>query len=439
MSPSSSPPSSFSTSCWKCHGEGWKHKRVHKAVLNSTDFEYRISNANAKQGDLDTCCRSKTQVVFVPCSNCSRTGFTTVTPLTKSSTTTCSSLNKRGLVRPFKPPAGWKPAGPEPFLSIDSSNAESAMATLLADLKTVHHHHSCVMLTALCGKWSIFQLVDGHRYTTDDLCTAAMTIRHFQTHLVHVLPRPKRHVDIGCGLGSVLNFLAWKFNESLEFSLGIEAQEAHVELARKTLIANAISSHCKVVHGDLQDFASSSSSSCISSSSTSSSPLTTVTTHPAFISKSQLHSFDLVTGTPPYFPSKHGILPSIQNRGMCSFEIRGGIETYAIAASHLLAKTSTARFVVVQTALEVVRSILAFEGQGLLVLEQFNFYGKVGRKDPLFVVFVCGWNYFSSSSGSTTNSSNALHSDVFVRDVDGKYTQEYREILQLVGKPPPPV
>jgi tRNA1Val (adenine37-N6)-methyltransferase len=47
-------------------------------------------------------------------------------------------------------------------------------------------------------------------------------------------------------------------------------------------------------------------------------------------------SFDLVFGTPPFMPLGSGTLPKDSQRAAARFEMRGGIETYCIAASQAL-------------------------------------------------------------------------------------------------------
>ncbi|ORY53052.1 hypothetical protein BCR33DRAFT_185372 [Rhizoclosmatium globosum] len=266
------------------------------------------------------------------------------------------------------------------------------------------------MITALCGHWSIFQLVQGHRYTTDDLSCAAIAILEYTTK---GLPSPKRHIDIGCGLGSVLLFVKWQFHDSLEMSIGIEAQEKHVELARKSVSVNMGNQDSndtvisEVRHGDLRSLAEG---------------------NLQLLNEAEENSFDLITGTPPYFPVTEGVLPTVQGRGMCSFELRGGVETYCLAAKRCLRKSKEARFVFVQTAIEIKRSERAIWDLGEMeVLERVDFLGSESKKDPLFVIFVCGWGEKKEMYPTRT---------IAVRTSDGAYTRKYHDMLVLVGKPP---
>jgi hypothetical protein len=145
------------------------------------------------------------------------------------------------------------------------------------------------MLCSLCGSWCIYALEYGHRMTTDDVLTAAVAIKHLTKNMINI----KTHLDIGTGLGTVLNLIHWfYFNDNIK-SCGIEAQKVHVNLCVKTCEFNGILDRCEIHHLDLREI-------------------------------TKFKKYDLVTGTPPYFPSKNGSLPNDLGRSMCAFELRGG-------------------------------------------------------------------------------------------------------------------
>src|SRR5213078_2755580 len=48
-------------------------------------------------------------------------------------------------------------------------------------------------------------------------------------------------------------------------------------------------------------------------------------------------TFDLVTGTPPYFPIGTGVESTLVQKAPCRFEHRGGVEDYTAAAARALA------------------------------------------------------------------------------------------------------
>ena len=98
-------------------------------------------------------------------------------------------------------------------------------------------------------------------------------------------------------------------------------------------------------------------------------------------------SFDIVTGTPPYFPTKNGALPLDAGRGQCAFECRGGIEVYIETCSKLISKNPSAKFIVCQTYLEVKKTEMSAEKWNMEITKRLDVYGKVGQKNPLFCVF----------------------------------------------------
>lgn len=97
--------------------------------------------------------------------------------------------------------------------------------------------------------------------------------------------------------------------------------------------------------------------------------------------------FDIVTGTPPYFPLRNGALPQDAGRGQCAFECRGGIEAYLGACSRNLSHAASARCVLCQTYLEVTRTEASAKENGLVILKRLDVYGKEGQSSPLFSVF----------------------------------------------------
>jgi len=129
-------------------------------------------------------------------------------------------------VRPARRPAGWVAPGPRP------SSASGA------------HPGPGEDLCWLAGDWRVLQRTDGHRFSLDDLVTAAFAAR------MMAVP-PARLLDLGCGIGSVLMFLAWRFPAAA--CVGIEAQALSAELARRSIAHNGAAARCEVRLGDLRD------------------------------------------------------------------------------------------------------------------------------------------------------------------------------------------
>lgn len=153
-------------------------------------------------------------------------------------------------------------------------------------------------LDAISGHFSLFQLHDGHRFSTDDVLTA-----WYGTTWV---PSASTVLDLGSGIGAVGMVAAWRLPAARIVT--IEAQEDSVRLARKSAAYNGLSGRYDVRHGDFRD--------------------------PAVLGEDE--RFDLVLGSPPYFPPGTGEESDHPQRAACRFELRGDIADYArIAIRHL--------------------------------------------------------------------------------------------------------
>ena len=155
-------------------------------------------------------------------------------------------------------------------------------------------------LDALSGHFRIYQLRDGHRFSTDDVLTA-----WYGTTWV---PSAARLLDLGSGIGSVATIAAWRLPGAQVVT--IEAQEESVRLARKSRAYNGLEARMDIRHADFRD--------------------------PGALAPDE--SFDLVLGSPPYFPLGTGIEGDHPQKVACRFEVRGDVADYArIAAGHLSA------------------------------------------------------------------------------------------------------
>lgn len=277
-----------------------------------------------------------------------------------------------GIVRPARRPPGWVASGPKP-----------AGAGARRDLEPGENEDLCY----LSGDWRIFQRLDGHRWSLDDLVTAAYAVRCVDGRSV------ARHVDLGCGIGSVLLMVAWALPRTR--CIGIEAQEISVGLARRSIAYDGAEDRVEVIHGDLRE--------------------TRLPVEPATV--------QLVTGTPPYFDVADGVVSDQVQRGPCRFEMRGGVEDYCLAASRLVSDDGV--FVACETAGQVSRVRTACEQAGLRLLHWQDVIPKAG-KDPLLTVFAAG------RSGAIEGGREPL----VVRDASGQRTAAFVQVRERMGMPP---
>ncbi len=154
-------------------------------------------------------------------------------------------------------------------------------------------------LDAISGHFRIFQLRNGHRFSTDDVLTA--------WYGTSWAPSAVRVLDLGSGIGSVGMIAAWRLPGA--HVVTIEAQDESVRLARKSAAYNGLESRYEIRHGDFRE--------------------------------AQMmapgETFDLVLGSPPYFPLGTGIEGDHPQKVACRFELRGDIADYARVAAGRLA------------------------------------------------------------------------------------------------------
>ena len=153
-------------------------------------------------------------------------------------------------------------------------------------------------LDAISGCFRLFQLANGHRFSTDDVLTA--------WYGTSWCPCARTALDLGSGLGTVGMMAAWRLPGARFVT--VEAQEESVKLARKSAAWNGLSERFEIRQGDFRD---------------------------ANVLGPE-ENFDLVLGSPPYFPLGSGVEGDHPQKVACRFEMRGSIADYcAVAARHL--------------------------------------------------------------------------------------------------------
>jgi len=272
-----------------------------------------------------------------------------------------------GIVRRARRPPGWVAPGPAPLTPAGS-----------AELWPQRGEDLCY----LAGDWRILQRTDGHRFSLDDLVTA-----HFATV---VAPPPASLIDLGCGIGSVLLYLAWRFPQAR--CLGIEAQPLSAGMARRSVAWNGVAHRVEVHAGDFREVAIEG-------------------------------TFDLVTGTPPYFPRGTGVESDSVQRGPCRFEHRGGIEDYCDRAAPLL--NPGAPFVACAPSVQAERVRAAARSAGLAIDRWREVVSRAG-KAPLFSVFGL----------KREGARGIVDPPLVVRDAGGRRTEEFIRLRAEMGMPP---
>ena len=99
-------------------------------------------------------------------------------------------------------------------------------------------------LDRITGRWEIFQLKTGHRFSTDDSVTAWTAGR--------LRPNAQRLADIGAGIGSV-GLMTLHMMGPEATSIFVEVQETSHKLCAKTVAHNGLGDRIELRLGDLRD------------------------------------------------------------------------------------------------------------------------------------------------------------------------------------------
>lgn len=265
---------------------------------------------------------------------------------------------------------GWRRPGPEPPGGIEPQAGET--------------------LDFLCGHYRIFQYAKGHRYSTDDVVTAWYGTTH--------APRVGRACDLGSGIGSVALISAWRLPGATFCT--VEAQEMSIALARKSVRYNGLDSRFTLYHGDLRD--------------------------PSILANEQ--PFDLVTGSPPYWPPGTATEAEHPQAIPARIEIRGSVADYAHAASRILAPGGLFAFVFPTVQLD--RALEAVTNAGLILIRRRDVVFREGEP-PVITLFAA-----SRAADIPPTYQAFVEPPLTIRTRDGGVDPEYSAVRLSFGFPP---
>ena len=271
---------------------------------------------------------------------------------------------------------GWVRPGPRPRGGVEPGPGET--------------------LDYLCGHFRIFQYEKGHRYSTDDVLTA--------WYGTHWAPRVDRMADLGSGIGSIALIAAWRLPGAIIRT--VEAQEISIRLARKSVEYNGLSHRYQVIEGDLRD--------------------------PSLLAGEG--PFDLVTGSPPYFPDGTASPATHEQAIPARIETRGDVGDYATAAAHILAPGGIFAFVFPTP--QTGRALEALRDAGLVLLRRREIVFKEGEPSVISL-FVAGRGADLPSSFTSPSSGKPwVEPPLIIRDREGRVHPEYATIRLSFGFPP---
>ena len=247
-------------------------------------------------------------------------------------------------------------------------------------------------LDALSGHFRIFQLRDGHRFSTDDVLTAWYGTTWAAS--------ASRVLDLGSGIGSVGMIAAWRLPGALFVT--IEAQDASVRLARKSASYNGLVDRYEIRLRDFRDGGA--------------------------IGVDE--KFDLIFGSPPYFPLGTGIEGDHPQKVACRFELRGDIGDYTrVAAAHL---APGGVFACVFPTEQLARITRAAMDAALTIVRTRAVIFREGEP-PLIALFVM---MRADDLPQRMRERPWVEPPLVVRCADGSVHPEYAAIKLAVGFPP---
>ena len=242
-------------------------------------------------------------------------------------------------------------------------------------------------LDYISGHYRIFQYADGHRFSTDDVLTA--------WYATQWAPRVGRAADLGSGIGSVALVVAWRLPGAALVT--VEAQAMSVRLARKSVRYNGLQERIEVREGDLRE----------------------------------LHSdapFDLVTGSPPYFPPGTAVEAAHPQAVPARIEVRGTVADYARTAARILAPGGLFAFVFPFAQRE--RAEAALRAHELVLLRRRDVVFKEGEA-PMISLFAAA-RARDLPPGRTT----FVEPPLTIRRAGGAMDAEYAMVRLSFGFPP---
>jgi tRNA1(Val) A37 N6-methylase TrmN6 len=249
-------------------------------------------------------------------------------------------------------------------------------------------------LDAISGHFRLFQLRDGHRFSTDDILTA--------WYGTTWCPTARTALDLGSGLGTVGMICAWRM-PGAKF-VTVEAQGESVALAKKSARHNGLTERYEIREADFRS--------------------------PEIIRADE--RFDLVTGSPPYFPPDAGVKSDHPQKLACRFELRGTIADYCATAAKHLAPGGFFACVFPHETAQLARIEDAAKISGLVIVRKRPVVFREG--DPALVALFGLMR--AEDLPDWFRAQTWTEADLIIRTRDGKIHPEYSAVKLAIGFPP---
>ncbi len=274
---------------------------------------------------------------------------------------------------------GWAKPGPVPPGALTGEPALASGETL----------------DAISGHFRLFQLVNGHRFSTDDVLTA--------WYGTSWCPSARTVLDLGSGIGTVGMIAAWRLPGARFVT--VEAQAYSARLARKSTTWNGLVERYEIREGDFRE--------------------------PGVLRTEE--RFDLVLGSPPYFPQGSGVEGDHPQKIACRFELRGTVADYCTSAARHLERGGIFACVFPIAPEEQEERVRAgAAAAGLVIVRRRPVVLREGER-PLLGLFVL---MQSEDLPEAMRTRTWNEPPLIIRAADGSVHPEYMAVKLSFGFPP---
>ena len=249
-------------------------------------------------------------------------------------------------------------------------------------------------LDAISGHFRLFQLRDGHRFSTDDILTA--------WYGTTWCPTARTALDLGSGIGTVGMICAWRL-PGAKF-VTVEAQNDSVVLAGKSARYNGLTDRYEIREGDFREA--------------------------GILGDDE--KFDLITCSPPYFPLDTGVPSEHPQKLACRFELRGTIADYCSTAAKHLAPGGFFACVFPHEPAQLARVESAAKNSGLIIVRKRPVVFREGDP-PLIALFGL---MRAEDLPEWFRGRTWTEPELIIRTRDGKIHSEYSALKLAIGFPP---
>jgi tRNA1(Val) A37 N6-methylase TrmN6 len=209
-------------------------------------------------------------------------------------------------------------------------------------------------------------------------------------------------LDLGSGIGTVGLICAWRLPGANLVT--VEAQAESLALARKSARYNGLEERYEIREGDFRT--------------------------PGMFRPGE--TFDLITGSPPYFPPDAGIKSEHPQKAACRFELRGTVADYCAVAAERLAPGGVFACVFPHEPAQRARVEAAAGASRLVIVRKRPVVFREG--DPALVALFALMRM--EDLPEWFRGRTWTEPELIIRARDGKIHPEYSAVKLAIGFPP---